>query len=82
MWSLRHLLDLLVDLINVTLAQEDDSSILLMLMVAVADVGVEENVDDRQLGNNEKYKQQNEQNKTALGNKIVETRSCLVDHLI
>ena len=46
-WSLRHLLDLLVDLIDVTLAPEDADSILLILMVAVADVGAEENVDDR-----------------------------------
>ena len=42
-----HLLDLLVDLIDVTLVPEDADSILLMLIVAVADVGAEENVDDR-----------------------------------
>ena len=38
-----HLLDLLVDLIDVTLVPEDADSILLVLMVAVA----EENFDNR-----------------------------------
>ena len=34
-------------MIDVTLVPEDPDSILLMLMVAIADVGAEENIDDK-----------------------------------